>query len=356
MKRRRQMSVSKKLFGTTKNGEQVTLYTLKNVNGMQASFLDYGANLVSLLVPDKNGKFEDVVLGYDTVAGYEANGPGFGSFIGRHANRIGGAKFNLNGKVYELDKNDGKNNLHGGAIGYNKHMYDVEIFEEEDMISVEFSRLSPDMEQGFPGNLDISVTYSLTDDNELVIEYLAVSDQDTLVNLTNHSYFNLSGHKSGSVLEQKVWLDADQFTPTSEDLIPTGAFADVEGTPMDFRTLKAIGRDINEEYEPLKMANGYDHNYVLKTDGEEVKKVAELVDDKSGRTMEVYTDMPGIQLYSSNFLNNEPGKEGAVYKQRDGICFETQYFPNSCNIESFPSCVLRAGKEYDFVTIYKFSK
>lgn len=348
------MSVSKKLFGKTKNGEEVTIYTLKNDKGMTATFLDYGAVLVNLLVPDANGKFDDVVLGYDTVAEYEINGPGFGSFIGRHANRIGDAKFTLNGKTYELEKNDGKNNLHSGSVGYNKFMYEAETFEEEDSVSVEFSRLSPDMEQGFPGNLDISVTYTLTNDNELVIEYLAVSDQDTIVNLTNHTYFNLAGHKSGTILNHLVQIDADQFTPTTDDLIPTGEFADVTGTPMDFRKLKPIGQDINAEYKPLIQAGGYDHNYVLNINKNEVTKVAELVEEKSGRKMTVYTDKPGLQLYTANFLTNEKGKDGAVYQKNDGVCFETQYYPNSCNIEAFPSSVLKAGEEYDFVTIYKF--
>ncbi len=348
------MSVSKKLFGKTKNGEEVTIYTLKNDKGMTATFLDYGAVLVNLLVPDANGKFDDVVLGYDTVAEYEINGPGFGSFIGRHANRIGDAKFTLNGKTYELEKNDGKNNLHSGSVGYNKFMYEAETFEEEDSVSVEFSRLSPDMEQGFPGNLDISVTYTLTNDNELVIEYLAVSDQDTIVNLTNHTYFNLAGHKSGTILNHLVQIDADQFTPTTDDLIPTGEFADVTGTPMDFRKLKPIGQDINAEYKPLIQAGGYDHNYVLNINENEVTKVAELVEEKSGRKMTVYTDKPGLQLYTANFLTNEKGKDGVVYQKNDGVCFETQYYPNSCNIEAFPSSVLKAGEEYDFVTIYKF--
>jgi aldose 1-epimerase len=323
---------------------------------MIATFTEYGANLVNLIVPDKDGNKADVVLGFDTLAEYEVNAPGFGSFIGRHANRIGGAKFELNGKVYELEKNDGDNNLHGGFVGYNKMMYEVETFEEEDSISIEFSRISPDMEQGFPGNLDITMTYTLTDDNELVLEYYAVSDKDTIVNLTNHSYFNLAGHNSGSVLDQKVMIKANQFTPTNDALIPTGEYADVTGTPMDFRTLKALGQDINADYKPLKQAGGYDHNYVLDISGTEIEKVAELVDEKSKRVMEVFTDLPGMQLYTANFLPEDGTyKAGAKYKKRDGVCFETQYFPNSCNIKEFKSCALKAGEEFDFVTVYKFS-
>jgi aldose 1-epimerase len=349
------MSIKKQPFGKTKEGAVATLYSLKNKNGMTVNFTDYGANIVNVLVPDKDGKFDDVVLGFDNVSGYEGNTPGFGSFIGRHANRIGGAAFELDGKKYELEKNDGQNNLHGGFKGYNKFIYEVETFEDEDSSSIEFSRLSPHMEQGFPGNLDISVTYTLTDENELVLEYLAVSDKDTIVNLTNHSYFNLAGHKSGSVLEQKVMIYADKFTPTDDALIPTGEMRDVTGTPMDFRKLKALGQDINADYEPLTQAGGYDHNYILNINGSDVEIVAELLDEKTGRKMEVFTNMPGIQLYTGNFLNDETGKDGFIYKKRGGVCFETQYFPDSCNRPQFPSSVLKAGNEYDFVTVFKFT-
>jgi aldose 1-epimerase len=349
------MNIKQQPFGKTKDGEAATLYVLTNKKGMSVSFTNYGANIVSIKVPDASGKFDDVVLGYDNVTGYEKNGPGFGSFIGRHANRIAGASFEINGKRYELEKNEGDKNLHSGSKSYNKYMYEVELFEEEDADSIEFSRLSPHLEQGFPGNLDISVTYTLTDDNELVIEYLAVSDMDTIVNLTNHSYFNLAGHNSGDVLNQKVMVYADKFTPTDDDLIPTGELRDVTGTPMDFRKLKTIGQDIDADYTPLKQAGGYDHNYVLNISGAEIEKVAELADEKSKRLMEVYTNMPGIQVYSANFLKSETGKGGYVYEKRGGICFETQYFPNSCNLPEFPSSVLKAGNEYDFVTVFKFS-
>ncbi len=350
------MKITQKSFGKTVRGEEATLYTLTNGNGMKISFTNYGANIVSIIVPDSKGNFADVNLGFDNLAGYEENPPGFGSFIGRHANRIGDAKFELNGKVYELDKNDGENNLHGGFVGYNKFMYETEVYEDDDIASIEFSRLSPHMEQGFPGNLDVSVTYSLTEANELVIEYLAVSDRDTIVNLTNHSYFNLAGHDSGSILDHKVWIKANQFTPTTPDLIPTGEIWDVAGTPMDFRTLKTIGQEIDSDYAPLTMAGGYDHNYVLDISGTQVEKVAELVEEKSGRRMEIFTDLPGMQLYAGNMLNPvNNSKNGAVYEKRYGVCFETQYFPNSCNIKSFPSCMLKAGKEFDSVTIYKFS-
>lgn len=351
------MKITQKSFGKTSKGEEATLYTIANSNGMKVTFTNYGANIVSIFVPDSKGNVADIALGFENIAGYEENGPGFGSFIGRHANRIGGARFELNGKVYELEKNDGANNLHGGSVGYNKFIYEAEIYEEDDIASIEFSRLSPNMEQGFPGNLDISVTYSLTETNELVIEYYANSDKDTIVNLTNHSYFNLAGHNSGSIHDHQVWIKANQFTPTTKDLIPTGELSDVAGTPMDFRTMKKIGQDIDADYEPLKMAGGYDHNFVLDISGSEVEKVAELYEEKSGRRMEIFTDMPGIQLYTANMLSPvKNGKGGATYAKRTGVCFETQYFPNSCNIKTFPSCVLKAGKEYDSVTIYKFSR
>lgn len=349
------MSIKKTVFGKTKDGETASLYTLKNKSGMTAVFSDFGAVLVNLLVPDAKGKLEDVVLGYDNLEQYTKNGPGFGSFIGRHANRIANASFTLNGKTYELETNDGKNNLHSGSKSFNKFIYETEFYEDEDSSSIEFSRLSPDMEQGFPGNLDVTVTYTLTDDNELVIEYLGVPDKDTIVNFTNHSYFNLAGHAAGSVLDQKVWINANQFTPTDDALIPTGEFADVEGTPMDFRTAKTIGQDINVDYKPLKQAGGYDHNYVLNHESDDVDLVAELIDEVSGRKMEVYTDTPGMQLYTANFLNGEKGKDGVTYSPRDGVCFETQFYPNSCNTPEFPSPVIKAEQQYDYVTIYKFT-
>lgn len=348
------MSVRKKAFGKTADGQEVTMYTLKNRNGMEATFLDYGGILHSLLVPDKKGDLVDVVLGYAEIADYENNTPGFGSFIGRHANRISKGKFELNGKTYELEKNEGENNLHSGSKSYNKFLYEIEILEEDGGESIEFSRLSPDMEQGIPGNLDISVTYTLTDDNELVIEYLAVCDQDTIVNLTHHSYFNLNGHNKGSIENHKVKIKANQFTPTDDRLIPTGELKDVEGTPMDFRDMKPIVQDIDADFGPLKQAGGYDHNFVLDISGEEIEKVIEVVDDNNIRKMEVFTDMPGLQFYTANFLNEKRGKNGAVYGKRAGVCFETQFFPDSCNVKEFPSCVLKAGEEYDHVTIYRF--
>lgn len=344
------MSVKTEKFGVTKEGKEVTLFTLENKNGMRVDLIDYGANIVRLFVPDQNGKLDDVVLGFDDVAGYEENGCFFGSFIGRHGNRIGNAEFELNGVTYELEKNDGDNNLHGGTPGYNKVMYKAETTEN----SVAFSRTSPDMEQGYPGNLDICVTYALTDDNELKISYQAKTDKDTLCNVTNHSYFNLKGHDGGTITDHKVWIRANGFTETSDDLIPNGNIIDVAGTPMDFRTEKTIAEDIEADYEPLKIAGGYDHNFVLEKEAGKMEKVAELSEETTGRRMEVYTDLPGMQLYTGNFIVKEDGKGGIEYTKRTGVCFETQFFPNSVNIPSFESCVLKAGDTFTSTTIYRF--
>lgn len=344
------MSIVSEKFGTTKEGAEVTRYTITNKNGLSMSALDYGAIISHLMVPDKNGTLDDIVLGFDNVAGYEVNGCFFGSFIGRHGNRIGDAKFTLNGKTYELEKNDGKNNLHGGTPGYHQVMYAAETTEN----SVTFTRVSPDMEQGYPGNLDISVTYTLTDGDELRIDYKMKSDQDTLCNPTNHSYFNLKGHNGGTITDHKLYLKANGFTETSDDLIPNGTIVDVTGTPMDFREKKLIGQDIDKDYQPLKVAGGYDHNFVLDKKDGVLEKIGEVSEDTSGRTMEIYTDLPGMQLYSGNFIEKEDGKGGNEYTYRTGVCFETQYFPNSINIPEFQSCVLKAGDEFTSTTIYKF--
>lgn len=342
------MGVTTKCFGTTKEGAKVTLYTITNKNGLSVSAIDYGANIVNLLVPDKNGKMDDIVLGFDDIAGYEVNGCFFGAFIGRHGNRIGQAKFDLNGTTYELEKNDGENNLHGGTPGYHHVMYEAKTSEN----SVTFSRVSPDMEQGYPGNLDVSVTYTLTDDNELKITYDTKSDKDTLCNLTNHSYFNLKGHDGGTITDHIVTLKANAFTGTSDDLIPDGTLVDVTDTPMDFRQGRTIATDIDCDYPPIVLAGGYDHNFVLDKPEGVFEKIAEVKEETSGRVMEVYTDLPGVQLYTGNFIDKEEGK--ATYTKRTGLCLETQFFPNSVNVPGFTSCVLKAGEKFTSITMYKF--
>lgn len=351
------MKITQSSFGKTKNGDEAILYTIENSKGMKVTLTNYGATIVGICTPDKNGKVEDITLGYDDVKGYDENGTYYGAFIGRNGNRIGDCKFTINGVEYTLDNNDNGNNLHGGFKGYNNFMYEAEVFEEEDEIAVVFSRLSPDMEQGFPGNLDVEVSYALTEENELVIEYHAVSDKDTVVNLTNHTFFNLAGQASGSILDTVMWIDADHFTPTNDKLIPTGELRSVEGTPMDFRKPTVIGDRIEEDYEPLKQAGGYDHNYCLNNSGNDCELVCYAYNKKTGRKLEVFTDLPGMQLYVGNFIDGKvAGKGGYVYKKREGFCLETQYYPDSCNEKPyFKSSVLKAGEEYDTVTIYKFS-
>ena len=337
-------------FGTTKKGEKASCYILKNKNGMEAVVSDYGAALLKLLVPDKNGKLCDVVLGYETLEDYENGGDSIGATVGRVANRIGTGEFELNGTVYSLTKNDnGKNTLHGGCDFYNKRMWNA---KNEDDQQVTFTLTSPDGDQGFPVELKIEVTYTVTDDNELKIHYHAVPDKDTIVNLTNHSYFNLPGHASGSALDEEVWINADMFTEADEESIPTGIFVPVEGTPMDFRNAKTVEKEIGGDYIALRYGNGYDHNWVL--NGEGFRKVAAAYSEKTGIKMEVSTDLPGMQFYSGNFLVETKGKDGAVYDKGHGICFETQYFPDAIHKDNFKSPVVRAGESYETTTIYKF--
>lgn len=350
------MALQKEIFGTTKDGKQAYLYTLENKNKLVAKFTDFGAILVSLYVPDREGNFEDVVLGFDKLEDYFVNEPNFGATIGRHANRIGGASFVLNGVTYDLDKNDGNNNLHGGYNGYHKRLWTASEAEDDRGQAIEFTYDSEDGDQGFPGNLHISVKYILTEDDALIIEYHATPDKDTVINLTNHSYFNLAGQKSGTILNQIAWIDSDEFTFADEESIPNGEIRKTAETPMDFTVPKAVGKDIDADYDQLNWGKGFDHNWVLKTEQGKESLVASLLDETSGRFMEVYTDLPGIQFYTGNFLDGSlTGKEGAVYVQRSGLCFETQYFPNAINVPSFAQPVTKAGELYHTVTTYKFS-
>lgn len=337
-------------FGSLKSGQKVRLFTMQNDVGMSVSVTEYGANLVCLNVPDKNSDFRDVVLGYDDVAGYEEDGASIGATVGRNANRIGGAAFTINGKKYKLEKNDNDNNLHSGPDVYNKRMWEAETVED---MRVTFLLHSADGDQGYPGNLDMRVTYEMTEENELRITYDGVPDQDTVINMTNHSYFNLNGHNSGNILGHQVTLYADYFTLADKESIPTGEFVDVTGTPMDFRNTHAIGDDIDADYEAIRFGGGYDHNWVLKNNGK-FDKVAQAEGETSGIVMEVWTDLPGVQMYTANFLGGEKGKEGAVYGRRGAVCFETQYFPDAVNKENFVSPVCRAGERYHTVTAYKF--
>lgn len=350
------MGISVSDFGKYGDGRQIHLYTLKNGNGTVLKVSDIGAELVALETKDKDGKYADVVLGYDHGEDYALhNTNAFGATVGRSANRIAGAKFTINGKEYHLAKNDGENNLHCGPNVYNNRMWDAEPFTDEEGDGVTFTLESPDGDQGMPGNLHVSVTYILTADDSVIIEYEGVADADTIVNMTNHSYFNLHGHNSGDVHKQMVWINADYFTHGNDKCVTTGELVPVKGTPMDFNTEKEIGRDINAEYEPLRRCGGYDHNYVLKTNGEDIDLVASLRDKESGRFMEVYTDLPGLQIYTGNFIDGSvPGKGGDIYKGRDAVCFETQFFPDAINNPQFPSPVVKAGEEFNYTTVYKF--
>ena len=336
-------------FGITKKGEQASLFVLENKNHMKAAVTDYGATLVQLWVPDDNGQLHDVVLGYDDVKGYEEGTVFFGATVGRVANRMKDASFELNGICYQMEKNDGDNTLHSGRDFTNQRMWTV---KEHDDRHVTFALFSPDGDQGFPGDVEVLVTYTLTDDNEVKIHYYAVPEKDTLLGFTNHSYFNLSGHASGDVLSQEVMIDADAFTRADAHSITTGELVSVDGTPMDFRVMKSIGQDIEKDYEALNFGNGYDHNWALNGNG--MRKVAAMYSEETEISMEVYTDMPGMQFYTGNFIESESGKEGAVYEKRSGACFETQYFPDAIHKDNFEKPVVRAGEVYETTTVYKF--
>ena len=335
----------KKEFGSLKNGAVASVYTISD-GIITAVISDLGATVVKLFVPDKAGVAEDIVLGFDDPKLYVESGTFFGATVGRNANRVKSARFNLGGKEYKLGENDGKNNLHSGFDFYKDRIWKVEDVKENE---IAFSLQSPAGDQGFPGNAEIKVTYK-TEGGALVIEYNAVSDADTVFNLTNHSYFNLAGHKNTEkAMEQELYMPARFFNPDDAENIPTGELKDVAGTPMDFTQFKPIGRDIDADFEPLKLQFGYDHNF-------EVYKnpCAVLRDNASGRTMEVHTDCPGVQLYAGNFIDEPCGKDGVAYPRRSGICLETQFYPDSVNHPEWPSPITKAGEEYKSTTIYRF--
>lgn len=343
------MALKKRNFGV--DGQEATLYTLENSKGMKAEVTNYGANLVNLFVPDKNGVVEDVVLGFDSVKGYMKNGSFFGATIGPSANRIGGAKFTIDGVEYHIDVNDGPNNLHSHMEnGYHKMLWEVEEGEN----SVTFTVKDADGYMGFPGNKELSLTYTLDEENGLTLHYHAKSDKNTVMNPTNHSYFNLDGHKSGNIEEHIMMINASCYTPVVPGAIPTGEIATVKGTPMDFTTEKVVGKEINENMEQLILTKGYDHNWVVDGWNGELKHIATTIGPKSGRKMHTYSTLPGVQFYAGNCISDEPGKDGAFYTKRSGLCLETQYYPNSINTPSFPSCVFGGDKEYDSVTVYRF--
>lgn len=346
--------LKKQDFEKTVGGKQVKIFTLKNRLGTAMQVINYGGKVVSLWIPDRNGNYEDVVLGYPDIDGFlSAKEKYFGALIGRYGNRIQNGKFTLNGRAYTLATNNGINHLHGGNIGYDAVFWDAKQIDDQ---TLALSYLSKHMEEGYPGNLDIKVVYHLSDANELKVEYWATTDQATVVNLTHHSFFNLRGAGNGTINDHLLHINASYYTPVDEGLIPTGEIATVEDNPMDFRELTVIGKRINAEFEQLKFGLGYDHNWVLNQNNQGHNYAAKVVEPISGRVMEVYTNEPGLQFYGGNFLDGSIiGKEGKSYKYRTAFCLETQHFPDSPNKKNFPNTVLNPGEEYYSICIYKFS-
>lgn len=350
-------------FGTdTVDGKAISLYTLRNANGAVAQFTNLGAKLVSLYMPDAEGKMADVVLGYATAAQYaecdNAAGKGepfFGATIGRYGNRIAGGKFSIDGTEYQLCQNENGNSLHGGNRGFYSQVFDATLHGDT---AITFSRVSPDGEMGYPGNLDVAVTYTLTDSNSVVISYKATTDKPTVINLTNHSFFNLAGEGDSTINDESIRIWADAITPVDGSLIPTGELMPVDGTPFDFRSAHAIGDSLESQHPQIKLGNGYDHNFVLSSEvGDNGLRIAaQVTDSQTGRVMTVYTTEPGIQFYAGNFINGtQLGKCGVYYQYRSALCLETQHFPNSPNIEAFPSVRLNPGETYNHICVYAFS-
>jgi aldose 1-epimerase len=348
--------LKKQPFGRTAAGVEVDLYTLANRNGVEAAITTYGGIVTSLKVPDRAGALADVVLGFDSLDGYLKGHPYFGAIVGRYGNRIAKGRFTLNGVEYKLAVNNGANHLHGGITGFDKAVWKARDVSTAEVAALELSYVSKDGEEGYPGNLSVTVTYSLSDANELKIDYLAATDKDTVLNLTNHSYFNLAGQGQGDILGHEVTINADRFLPVDAGLIPTGELKPVQGTPFDFTQPAVIGARVNQEDEQLKRGNGYDHCYVLNSSTGVLALAARVREPGSGRVMEVLTTEPAVQFYIGNFLDGSlTGKGGKVYKQRYGFCLETQHYPDSPNQPRFPSVVLKPGAEYKTATVYRFS-
>jgi len=354
-------TLSQTAFGTTPDGRAIDLFTLTNANGIEVRAMSYGATLVSIRTPDRAGHFADVALGFDTLDDYLARSRFFGALVGRYANRIGRARFAIDGRTYQLAANNGVNHLHGGLKGFDKVVWIAAPFQRDRTAGVTFTYTSRDGEEGYPGRLQTTVTYTLTDRNELVVDYTAVTDQPTIVNLTQHSYFNLRGEGNGDVLGHELTINADRFTPVDAGLIPTGALAPVDGTPFDFRAPHRIGARIDDSDPQLKLAGGYDHNFALNggrsgpaRDAAVLRFAARVVEPVSGRTLRVDTTEPGVQFYAGNKLAGAAGKGGHPYGPRSGFCLETQHFPDSPNQPDFPSTVLRPGDTYRSKTVFTF--
>lgn len=345
--------MTKTTFGKLADGTEVFVYTLKNRNNVQMQVINYGGIITSLLVPDKNGVLEDVVLGFDTLSRYESGNPFFGSLIGRYGNRIGKGTFTLDGKQCTLAQNNNGEHLHGGLKGFDKRFWNIEETPAANGQAIKLTYTSADMEEGYPGNLQVEVVYTLTNDNEVKIDYKATTDKKTIINLTNHSYFNLTGNVKRDILDHQVMLYAHQFVPVGKTLIPTGELKDVTNTPFDFRSASTIGARINDKDEQLENGQGYDHTWVL-GNPDSLKLAASVYEPGSGRVMEVFTTEPGVQFYTGNFLKGSIGKGGIVYPKRFGFCLETQHYPDSPNKPNFPSVVLSPGETYTSETIYHF--
>ncbi len=343
------MSITSNLYGRTQSGKDVFEYILSN-DDMTVHIIEYGATITKIIVPDKNKKPTDVILGYDDLETYEKGGAFHGAFVGRVANRIKGSAFEIDDKIYHLQPNDGKNHLHGTLC---KYVFNGKIQGD----SLVLETISPDGDDGFPGDLNIKITYTLTAENGIVMDYIATTNESTIINLTNHSYFNLNGHSSGDILNHKLLIDANEYTPANDEICPTGEIAKTTMTPMDFTNFKTIGEDINKDFDQLTMAGGYDHNYILNKEKGELAMVVRAIGDESNIMMEMLTTQPGVQFYTGNFLENDTqtGKNETKYKKRNGFCLETQHYPCATSYNHFPSIVLRPNEEYHHTTIYEFS-
>jgi aldose 1-epimerase len=349
------MSVTPHLYGTLSDGTAVEAFAVRNGNGIAVTVITYGGIIVSIETPDRDGAMGDIVLGFDDLAGYLASHPYFGAVVGRYANRIAGGSFSLDGRTYTLAVNNGPNHLHGGVRGFDAVVWTAEPIDRSDGAGVVLRYGSPSGEEGYPGNLQVTVTYLLTDDDALIIDYAATTDAPTPVNLTQHSYFNLAGDPTHDILDHVLTMDANRYTPVDNQLIPTGELASVTGTPFDFSTPHPIGERIDADHEQLRIGNGYDHNFVLTANGGDLARAATVFEPVTGRTLEVLTTEPGVQFYTGNFLDGTlTGKAGLRYAQRSGFCLETQHFPDSPNQPAFPSTILRPGTEYRSRTVWRF--
>jgi len=349
-------SIQKSDYGTTPDGEKVDMYSLSNRNGITVDIITYGGIITAIKVPDKHGVFENIALGYDKLELYVERNPFFGALVGRYGNRIANAKFSLEGIEYPLAQNNGDNHLHGGLKGFDKVVWEASTKKKGDTVALKLHYISEDMEEGYPGNLDVAVTYSLTNDDILRVHYEATTDKTTIVNLTQHSYFNLSGDFSKTILDHEMSLNADHYLPVDNELIPTGELAPVEGTPFDFTTPKPIGAHIQSEHEQVKLGRGYDHCWVLNQQDLGLRSIAKVRHPESGRLMEVFSTEPGVQFYTSNFLDGTlPRVGGGTYAGRTGFCLETQHYPDSPNKPEFPTTVLKPGERYVSETSFQFS-